>query len=65
MPKPTDKCQVYYISDESCTDAFDHGYVGLTAHPESRLRVHSRSGRSPSDFKITILHEAREPSAPP
>lgn len=56
MPKPTDKCQVYYLSDQSCTDPFTQGYVGLTAQRRSRLRFRL-SGRFPADFKVTILYE--------
>jgi hypothetical protein len=57
MPTPNDPCVTYWIRDETCTDPFAHGYVGITSNQKTRSRHHLRSGRFPAGATIVILHQ--------
>ena len=50
-----DQCVVYYISDTTCTDPYQHGYIGITSNEKSRHNNHRRSGKFPDGFVWTIL----------
>lgn len=49
-----DQCFLYYISDETCSDPYQHGYIGISSR-KSREREHRRSGKLPPDFAFVIL----------
>lgn len=55
MPTPNDACHTYWIGDETCSDPFLHGYVGLTSNLKIRSAYHLR-GRF-QGCTISILHQ--------
>lgn len=56
MPaNPDDQGVVYYISDATCTDPYQHSYIGITSNEKSRQYDHRRSGNFPDGFVWTIL----------
>jgi len=50
-----DMCVVYYISDATCSDPYQHGYIGITKNEVSRERSHRRSGKWPPAATFTVL----------
>lgn len=48
---------VYWIYDETCTDADTDGYVGVTNDLNRRLKDHRRHKRVPENAKIKVLME--------
>lgn len=53
-------CVVYWLQDEKCICPWRHGYIGISARWERRLKEHRWSKRFPKDFKATILFRGTE-----
>ncbi len=51
-----DPCVLYYISDATCTDPYQHGYIGITKNEKLRERAHRRLGKFPGGFTFVVLH---------
>jgi hypothetical protein len=49
-----DPCVVYYISDATCSDPYQHGYIGISSR-QSREREHRKSGKWPPGFTFTVM----------
>ncbi|HVG51653.1 MAG TPA: hypothetical protein VM867_08475 [Xanthobacteraceae bacterium] len=49
-----DQSYLYYISDATCTDPYQHGYFGISSRA-SREREHRNSGKWPSGFAFTVM----------
>jgi hypothetical protein len=53
-------CVVYWLHDRNCECPWRHGYIGISARWEKRLKEHRYSKRWPEDFQATILFRGTE-----
>jgi hypothetical protein len=53
-------CVVYWLHDDSCVCPWRHGYIGISARWENRLKEHRFSKRWPEGFQATILWRGTE-----
>lgn len=51
---------VYWLYDETCSDPWHDGYIGVTNDHMRRFKEHEKSNRFPTGFKIKIVFEGTE-----
>jgi hypothetical protein len=54
------ECVVYWLHDDSCVCPWRHGYIGISARWEKRVKEHRWSKRWPDNFQVTILFRGSE-----
>jgi hypothetical protein len=54
------KCVLYWLHDDNCVCLWRHGYVGISARWENRLKQHRASKRWPDGFQATVLFRGTE-----